>query len=391
MPNENRSLGIRVLLSGEGGASTLLTVILTTGALLVFGLILLGVIKRDGDLSATNYSHVRAFYVAESAIEYAYRKSVESLDESAYPEVGSNNNKTTICHIPPGNPANAHTISVGNGAVNAHLNHGDYLGPCDFSDGDEGRWNWSEDDIPVEGGTADVLVFTTPSNEPGDLAFMHDTISIVSLGKFNGTGARLEYRLKQVDYLFYSVYTTGAQLDISVLDHWGNPSSQRQIQWEDTPAMMPKLNLTQIEQDAASQGHKILSSLSLSNNQVYPSGENDFYFSGGVPNVTWIEGNLNLSNNAKIYGIVIVNGSITLAENATVEGVLFVRDGGATRTCILENNSRINGGLIGFTSISGDNPDQCRVFHHKTYLQRFYEYSVEDSPYNIFWYEWKQF
>jgi hypothetical protein len=39
--------------------------------------------------------------------------------------------KTTICHIPPGNPANAHTICVGNAAVPAHLhNHGDYLGVC---------------------------------------------------------------------------------------------------------------------------------------------------------------------------------------------------------------------------------------------------------------------
>lgn len=38
--------------------------------------------------------------------------------------------KTTICHIPPGNPANAHTICVGNAAVPAHINHGDFLGTC---------------------------------------------------------------------------------------------------------------------------------------------------------------------------------------------------------------------------------------------------------------------
>jgi hypothetical protein len=39
--------------------------------------------------------------------------------------------KTTICHIPPGNPANAHTLCIGNPAVPHHLsNHGDYLGPC---------------------------------------------------------------------------------------------------------------------------------------------------------------------------------------------------------------------------------------------------------------------
>lgn len=39
--------------------------------------------------------------------------------------------KTTICHVPPGNPANAHTICVGNPSVKHHLsNHDDYLGPC---------------------------------------------------------------------------------------------------------------------------------------------------------------------------------------------------------------------------------------------------------------------
>src|SRR5215210_7083136 len=40
--------------------------------------------------------------------------------------------KVTICHIPPGNPGNAHTISVGEAAVPAHLAHGDSRGPCVF-------------------------------------------------------------------------------------------------------------------------------------------------------------------------------------------------------------------------------------------------------------------
>ena len=39
--------------------------------------------------------------------------------------------KTTVCHIPPGNPANAHTICVGNSAVPHHVkNHGDLVGAC---------------------------------------------------------------------------------------------------------------------------------------------------------------------------------------------------------------------------------------------------------------------
>ncbi len=38
--------------------------------------------------------------------------------------------KVTLCHIPNGNPANAHEITVGESAVAAHIIHGDTIGPC---------------------------------------------------------------------------------------------------------------------------------------------------------------------------------------------------------------------------------------------------------------------
>ncbi|MGE5180648.1 MAG: hypothetical protein ACM31C_01235 [Acidobacteriota bacterium] len=68
--------------------------------------------------------------------------NVQSQDEKGLPQTCSANapdpracnpsdtKKTTVCHIPPGNPANAHTICVGNAAVPAHMDHGDFLGTC---------------------------------------------------------------------------------------------------------------------------------------------------------------------------------------------------------------------------------------------------------------------
>ncbi len=50
---------------------------------------------------------------------------VPALAASAGPK-----EKTELCHVPPGNPGNAHTISVGGKAADAHLRHGDTLGPC---------------------------------------------------------------------------------------------------------------------------------------------------------------------------------------------------------------------------------------------------------------------
>jgi len=38
--------------------------------------------------------------------------------------------KVDICHIPPGNPDNAHVINVSVHAIPAHLAHGDNLGDC---------------------------------------------------------------------------------------------------------------------------------------------------------------------------------------------------------------------------------------------------------------------
>ena len=38
--------------------------------------------------------------------------------------------KVTLCHVPPGNTANPQTITVGEAAVDAHLEHGDELGEC---------------------------------------------------------------------------------------------------------------------------------------------------------------------------------------------------------------------------------------------------------------------
>jgi len=36
-----------------------------------------------------------------------------------------------ICHIPPGNPINARTITIDVHALPGHLAHGDYVGGCD--------------------------------------------------------------------------------------------------------------------------------------------------------------------------------------------------------------------------------------------------------------------
>ena len=59
-----------------------------------------------------------------------------------------NDSHVELCHIPRGNADNAHTIYVGENAVEAHLAHGDYLGPCIGPDVDGDGVPNEDDDCP---------------------------------------------------------------------------------------------------------------------------------------------------------------------------------------------------------------------------------------------------
>lgn len=64
--------------------------------------------------------------------------------------------KVVICHVPPGNPDNAHTIEVAESAVAAHLDHGDSLGSCEPGGGGP------------SGGSAELVVELFRARAPDD-------------------------------------------------------------------------------------------------------------------------------------------------------------------------------------------------------------------------------
>ncbi len=73
-------------------------------------------------------------------LKFKDRIKEHQISESSYLEdnfVGGAN-KDVICHVPPGNPENAHTIEVSENAVPAHLAHSDTIGPCEaLPDGEQ--------------------------------------------------------------------------------------------------------------------------------------------------------------------------------------------------------------------------------------------------------------
>jgi hypothetical protein len=82
------------------------------------------VIESRGTLKVT------AVYTATTASGGA-SVDVEEV-EGAKVRVATNGpgQKLTICHHPPGNPTNAHTLQIGASAWPAHQAHGDTMGAC---------------------------------------------------------------------------------------------------------------------------------------------------------------------------------------------------------------------------------------------------------------------
>lgn len=65
---------------------------------------------------------------------------VDDVEVTVNDELQDDESEETIviCHRPPGNPDNGQTIKIGVAALDAHLNHGDEIGPCE---GDEGAFD----------------------------------------------------------------------------------------------------------------------------------------------------------------------------------------------------------------------------------------------------------
>lgn len=87
---------------------------------------------RTADLTAGGSQFTKKQYNSFSFAGPGYCEEEEVASTCpvlADPSIGDE--KMTICHVPPGNPENAHTIEISKNAWPAHSrNHGDYVGHC---------------------------------------------------------------------------------------------------------------------------------------------------------------------------------------------------------------------------------------------------------------------
>jgi len=140
----------------------------------------------------------------------------DHLDDSGNCVDGDGDGKITICHYPPGNPENAHDITISENAWPAHQAHGDECGPCAQQGGSaintdayleefaiDGRTLWNDPDNRMPSGTTinipmdSLLIFYPQVITPDD--YMYNFYTDVSGGSPRDMGSAF------VEMTFYGV------------------------------------------------------------------------------------------------------------------------------------------------------------------------------------------
>jgi hypothetical protein len=135
--------------------------------------------------------------------------------------------RATICHVPPGNAGNAHTITIGASAVPAHQAHGDYLGPC-----------------TAENTPAGVQIVTADCPDGCDPLLItladHLSVSYTELAAWQGEG----YSVGVIARAYLVAQATGVTVDEVFARHkagepWGQiVKSYRNVKGMDKPASL---------------------------------------------------------------------------------------------------------------------------------------------------------
>lgn len=86
--------------------------------------------KTVEDVTVGRQVHVKGTTVPDSTDVLAYEIKLQNPTTGPADPTGTGGRPITICHVPPGNPARARTLTVDESAWPAHQAHGDTEGAC---------------------------------------------------------------------------------------------------------------------------------------------------------------------------------------------------------------------------------------------------------------------
>ena len=138
---------------------------------------------------------------------------------------GQNNDKVLLCHAPPGDPGNAHTICISPAALPAHLaeHPDDHCGPCEVAQNEGDLGNIPSVQVDVISNLPGVLVNIGPPDTFGDdggvVAFerFYRPGSVITLNAPNVFNGRA-FLGWNVDGIGFGGWYTGTSLVLPVID-----------------------------------------------------------------------------------------------------------------------------------------------------------------------------
>ena len=169
-----------------------------------------------------------------------------------------------------------------------------------------------------------------------------------------------------------AIYATGDITNVTAYDEFGDLDPSLIVQ----NAAFPDMNDSLLISMAIGQGN-VETGVEFIPSHGYPNF--NFYNTGTIPNVTWVQGNLRVQGGRTIFGIFMVDGDIVLNGSSRVEGVLYLRGNGSiTHGGGSPTESSITGGIIANGDIDGIG-NNISVTYQPEYMQEMGKFEIKTN------------
>ncbi|MBN2012376.1 hypothetical protein JW960_23810 [candidate division KSB1 bacterium] len=219
----------------------------------------------------------------------------------------------------------------------------------------------------------------TSSNEGSFEVSINDMDSLVrltSVGHVASYTNQVSVDLKLTSEVgLQAIYATGDVDKVTPLDENRNVDSTLMVT---NASEMPYIDILGLATKADSQGHYFGDPNDLVKPpDGYPNGSFYADSAAGIPNITYIKGDMKVSGGTHIYGIFIVEKDIVINGSARVEGVLYMLN--PTSEVIYEmdftgggspSESSVVGGILANGDISGTG-NHVSIQYNPEYLELF--------------------
>lgn len=321
-------------IKNEKGA-TLIAVIFFVSTLTIAGLVMVNFVQNNSKVVALDAQSARAFYTAQSAVEYAVQKSLNTKN-----------------------------------------------------------WHWTASNQAIANGSATINV-----EDSTIYNYLKDTLQVKVLATSGNASSRQIFRMRLSDISGYAVYISGNLNDVTINDSAGNPNPSLAYDHATELPEIDTYRLKQMAmaQGHYFSGSLSLSNgvsyPTGADANFYHPRPNDV--PSDTPNVVYIEGNLEVKNSAQIFGIVVVNGDVALKNSQKLEGILYLPSPVSVvqQDVDLHNKESIYGGIFGGANVEGlGNAGKINVYYRASYIKKFFSsYAINGLPYITIWRNWKQF